>query len=61
MAEAGLLEPKYIKTSNTVKLILRNNINKRRVHRKGRSDEFKNGPSNKFLNSAISELERTRM
>ena len=69
MAEAGLPEPEYIETPNTVKMILRNNIDERMAHRKKQSDESKNGSSDELLNSAMSEsvsklmseLERTRM
>ena len=56
MAEAGLPEPEYIETPNTVRLILRNNIDERMAHRKNQSNESKNGVSNEFLNSAMSEL-----
>ena len=73
MAEAGLPEPEYIETPNTVRLILRNNIDERMAHRKNQSDESKNGVLNELLNTAMSELmsesvsksmselERTRM
>lgn len=56
MAEAGLSEPEYIETPNTVRLILRNNIDERMAHRKNQSDESKNGVSNEFLNLPMSEL-----
>ena len=56
MTEAGLPEPEYIETPNTVRLILRNNIDGRMAHRKNQLDEPKNGISNEFLNSAMSEL-----
>ena len=39
MAEAGLPEPEYIETPNTVRLILRNNIDERIAHRNKDSGE----------------------
>ena len=38
MADAGLPDPEYIETPNTVKLILRNNIDERTAHRNKASD-----------------------
>ena len=69
MAEAGLSEPEYIETPNTVRLILWNNIDERMAHRKNQSDESKNGVSNEFLklpmsesvSKSMSELEKARM
>ena len=39
MAEAGLPEPEYIETPNTVRLVLRNNIDERTAHRNKASGE----------------------
>jgi len=39
MSDAGLSEPEYIETPNTVKLILRNNIDERTAHRNKTSDK----------------------
>ena len=38
MADAGLPDPEYIETPNTVRLILRNNIDERTAHRNKASD-----------------------
>ena len=43
MAEAGLPAPEYIETPNTVKLILRNNIDERKAHRNKISAEILEG------------------
>ena len=50
MAEAGLPAPEYIETPNTVKLILRNNIDERTIHR--------NKASNEALNEALNGDEK---
>ena len=39
MADAGLPAPEYIETPNTVRLILRNNIDERIAHRNKASDK----------------------
>ena len=39
MEEAGLPAPEYVETPNTVKLILRNNIDERTAHRNKTSDK----------------------
>ena len=39
MAEAGLPEPEYIETPNTVRLVLRNNIDERTAYRNRASGE----------------------
>jgi ATP-dependent DNA helicase RecG len=49
MADAGLPAPEYIETPNTVKLVLRNNIDERMAHR--------NKASNEALNEALSGFE----
>lgn len=43
MAEAGLPEPEYIETPNTVRLILRNNIDERTAYRNKTSGEEEKG------------------
>lgn len=53
MADAGLPEPEYIETPNTVRLILRNNIDERMAHRNVRPDEA----LNEALSDALSEIE----
>ena len=52
MADAGLSAPEFIETPNTVKLILRNNIDERTAHRNKASNE----PINNGLNPAMSEI-----
>lgn len=49
MADAGLPAPEYIETPNTVKLVLRNNIDERMAHR--------NKASNEAVNEALSGFE----
>ncbi len=50
MSDAGLPEPEYIETPNTVKLILRNNIDERMAHRNITSDvEIKHSRSKNSL------------
>ena len=49
MADAGLPAPEYIETPNTVKLVLRNNIDERMAHR--------NKASNEVINEALSGFE----
>ncbi len=50
MASAGLPAPEYVETPNTVKLILRNNIDERTAHRKNKAS---NGALNDALNGAL--------
>lgn len=50
MAEAGLPEPEYIETPNTVKLILQNNIDERTAYRNKASNEALNDALNEALN-----------
>ena len=54
MAAAGLPAPEYVETPNTVKLILRNNIDKRTAHRNKDSDKA----SHEALNEALNEDEK---
>lgn len=51
MKEAGLPAPEYIEDPNTVRLILRNNIDERMPHRNKASGEAKN----EALNDALSK------
>ena len=53
MAAAGLPAPEYEETPNTVRLILRNNIDERTAHRKKASDKASNGGLNEALNEAL--------
>ena len=50
MDEAGLPEPEYIETPNTVRLILRNNIDERTAYRTKALNEALNGALNEALN-----------
>ena len=69
MADVGLPAPEYIETSNTVKLILRNNIDERTAHRNKASNEALNNVLNPAMSELMSEsvsesmteLERARM
>ena len=54
MAAAGLPATEYEETPNTVRLILRNNIDERTAHRKNKaSDKASNGGLNEALNEAL--------
>lgn len=57
MADAGLPAPEYVETANTVRLILRNNIDVRTAHRNKAldypSDGGLNGPTSGAINGAI--------
>lgn len=57
MADAGLPAPEYVETANTVRLILRNNIDVRIAHRNKASDYPSdgglNGPTSGAINGAI--------
>ena len=54
MAAAGLPAPEYEETPNTVRLILRNNIDERTVHRKNKaSDKASNGGLNEALEEEL--------
>jgi ATP-dependent DNA helicase RecG len=55
MAEAGLPAPEYIETPNTVKLILRNNIDERMAYRNKASGEA----INEAINDALNEDEKS--
>lgn len=59
MDEAGLPEPEYIETPNTVRLILRNNIDERTAYRTKALNEALNGALNEALNAALNEEEQT--
>lgn len=69
MADAGLPAPEFIETPNTVKLILRNNIDERTAHRNKASNKTTNNGLNpamseivsKSMSKSMSELERVRM
>ena len=65
MAETGLPEPEYIETPNTVRLILRNNIDERTDHRNKTSNKDINDAPNPLMSESVSEsmseLERVRM
>ena len=50
MEDAGLPAPEYIEGSNTVRLILRNNIDERMPHRNTASDNFSGEGSNNKIN-----------
>ena len=53
MAGAGLPEPEYVETPNTVRLILRNNID---VRQNKTSNDAKNEAINDALNEAINNI-----
>jgi len=57
MIDAGLPEPEYIETPNTVKLILRNNIDERTAHRNKVTKET----LSTVMSELMSELERARI
>ena len=59
MDEAGLPEPEYIETPNTVRLILKNNIDERTAYRTKALNEALNGALNEALNAALNEEEQT--
>ncbi|MDO4294471.1 MAG: winged helix-turn-helix transcriptional regulator [Eubacteriales bacterium] len=59
MAEAGLPTPEYIETPNTVKLVLKNNIDERTAHRNQESGEAKNEAKSEAKNEALNDAERT--
>lgn len=69
MADAGLPVPEYIETPNTVKLILKNNIDKRTAYRNKASNDAINSSLNlvmsesvsEIMSESMSELERARM
>ncbi|MCM1244164.1 MAG: putative DNA binding domain-containing protein [Roseburia sp.] len=73
MVDAGLPEPEYIETPNTVKLILRNNIDERTAHRNKVAKETLNTAMSEsmselmsesmseLMSESMSELERARM
>ena len=58
MADAGLPAPEYIETPNTVKLILRNNIDERTAHRNKTSDKASHGALNEAINDALNGDEK---
>lgn len=69
MADAGLPAPEFIETPNTVRLILRNNIDERIAYRNNVSNEAINNALNpemselmsESVSKSMSELERARM
>lgn len=69
MADAGLPAPEFIETPNTVKLILRNNIDERTAHRNKALNETISNTLNpamseimsESVSKSMSELERVRM
>ena len=56
MVEAGLPAPEFIETPNTVKLILRNNIDERTAHRIKTSNKDINNALNPLMSESVSEL-----
>lgn len=58
MVDAGLPEPEYIETPNTVKLILRNNIDERTAHRNKALNNVSSGALNEALSDALNESEQ---
>ena len=58
MADAGLPEPEYVETPNTVKLILRNNIDERAVQENKTSSNPSNDVLSDVLNDALNEDEK---
>lgn len=58
MADAGLPAPEYIETPNTVKLILRNNIDERTAHRNKTSDKDSHEALNESINDALNGDEK---
>ena len=65
MADACLPAPEYIETPNTVKLILRNNVDERTAHRNRALNEAINHvlkpAMSELMSKSMSELERARM
>ena len=58
MAEAGLPAPEYIETPNTVKLILRNNIDTRTAYGNKASGDAGNEALNDAISEALNDAER---
>lgn len=58
MADAGLPAPEYIETPNTVRLILRNNIDERTAHRNRASGDAVSEAVNEAVNEAVTADEQ---
>ena len=65
MVDAGLPEPEFIETPNTVKLILRNNVDERTAHRNkpsgGGINPTMSESVSESMSESMSELERRRL